>query len=141
MVELSGGAQAHSFQGHAAGAGFEEQVQAHFAQEGKVGGGVAAAAALEVFPEDDDKAPFQAILHLPVLPHATGDEFSLGLEAGDEKTPSFGGLAGDGVEGLALAEGNAGEAAPLAPAGEVREVSGDSAAPGFEAAVASFGLF
>ena len=83
----------------------------------------------------------QAGLHLPVLPHATGDEFSPGLEAGDEKTPPFGGLAGDGVEGFAPAEGNTGEAAPLAPAGGVREVLGDPAAPGFEASVTSFGLF
>ena len=76
-----------------------------------------------------------------MLPHATADEFSPGLEADDEKTPPFGGLAGDGVEGFAPAEGKAGEAAPLAPAGGAREVPGDPAAPGFEASVTSFGLF
>ncbi len=60
--------------------------------------------------------------------------------AGDEKPPPDGDLAGDQIEGFALAEGQAGEAAPLAAAGETSDVSGDPTAPGFEASVAFFSL-
>ena len=128
LVELSGGAQAHSFQGHSFGAGFKEEVEAHFAQEGEVGRVLAAAAALEVFAEDDVEPPVQVVLHLSVLPHAAGDDPGPGLEAGDEKPPPFGGFAGNEVEGFAPAQGGAGETASLAPAGGIR------AAPGIDVA-------
>ena len=132
--------QAHSFQGHAGRAGFEEQVKTHFAHQGEVGGGVAAAAALEVFAEDDVEPPVQVILHLPMPTHAAGDQWGVGLETGDEKPPPDGDLAGDQIEGFALAEGYAGEAAPLAAACETGDVPGDPAARGFEPPVAFFSL-
>lgn len=140
LIKFPRRAQAHSFEGHARRAGFEEEVEAHFAQEGEVGGSVAAAAALEVFPEDDVKAPVQAVLHLPVLAHTPGDEFGIGLEAGDKKAPPDGGLAGNEVEGLALAQGEAGEAAPLPPAGKISDFSGDPTASDLKPAMAFFNL-
>lgn len=93
LSEVSGGAQAHSFQGQARGAGFEEEVEAHFAQEQEVDGRAAAEAALLVFAGDDVEPPMEVVFHLPVPAHAAGNQRSIGREAADQESPPKGDFA------------------------------------------------